>query len=178
MGKDLISKYLEYKKGILKFAEKCIYVNGPNGMHRIKLDYKQKKILREFNKNHNLCILSARQVGISTVNKILIVHTMLFNTYCRIGIISRNHQYIEDINFMIDNLPSEFVPKYVHKTKQMIDLDNGCSLIQVYNPNPYVSFLGTSLNILVVENAAYIKNLEELTYNLYPALAKVQEISK
>jgi len=176
--KALVKKYLEYKNDIIKFAEECILVEQPHGIENIKLDYKQKKILRTFNKDHNLCILSSRQVGVSTVNKILLVHTMVFNTNCTIGVISRNKQYLEDINFMIEHIPIKIVPKYIQKTKKIIYLENGCKLLQTYNPNPHLSFLGTSLNILIVEDAAYIDKLEELTINLYPALVKVQEVSK
>ena len=176
--KELIEEYVKCKKDVLRFANKHIYINTPYGKDKIKLDYTQKKILKKFKKDHNLCILSSRQTGTSTVNKILIVHTMIFNTNCTIGVISRNPQYIEDINFMIDNLPSEFVPKYRIKTKQMIQLENGCKLAQVYNSNPHTTFLGMSLNILIIEDAAYINKLEEVFVRLYPALAKVQEISK
>lgn len=178
MNEKLIEEYLKCKKDVIRFADKHIYVNQPHGMEKIKLDYSQKKILKKFNKDHNLCILASRQTGVTTANKILIAHTLIFNTNCTIGVISRNKQYIEDINFMLDYVPPEFVPKYIMKTKNRIDLANGCRLVQTYNPNPHVSFLGMSLNILVIEDAAYINKLEELTINLYPALAKVQDVSK
>jgi hypothetical protein len=174
----LVEKYLEYKNDIVKFAEECVYVEQSHGVERIKLDNKQKEIIDAFNKHHNLCLLTTRQSGVSTVNKILMVHTMIFNDLVTIGIISRDQQFMRDIEFMLDKIPINIVPKYIIKNINRIVLENGTSIIQVFKPNPHSSFLGNSLNILIVEDAAHIKDLDLVMNSLSASLAKVQEVSK
>lgn len=174
-----VEEYLRYKKDIVKFVEDCVYVKDPcEGKKKIKLDYIQKKILKSFMKDHNLYLLCSRWVGTSTSLKFLITYIMTFCEDCSIGVISRNRRFVVDIQEMLDDLPPHIKQKYVIKCRDRIILKNGCDLLFTTNSNPNITFLGNTLNILIVEDAAYMKNMEELIIRLYPTLAMVQNLCK
>lgn len=176
----LLKKYTAYKKDVVKFVEDCVCVYQPceEEVKKIKLDYIQKKILRSFMKDHNLYLLTSRQVGTSTTLKALITHMLVFQESCSIGVISRDNNFVLDIQKMLDNLSLPLTPKYIIKQRDRIILENGCDVMLTTNPNPHTTFLGNSLNVLIIDDAAYIKNLHEVLVRLYPMLATVQRISK
>jgi len=177
----LLEKYLTYKKDVVKFVEDCVQIKShpwSNKSENIKLDYIQEKILRSFKKDHYLQLLCTRQAGTSTNLKILISHVLTFFEHSRIGLISSNRNFVRDVQKILDNIPTPIFPGYVIKSNDRIILKNSSDLLVSYNPNPHTSFLGNSIDILIVDNAAYIKNLEEVMTALMTMLITVHRLSK
>lgn len=159
----------------IKFVENYIY---PWNTKEKKLDYIQKKILKSFKDKHYLQLLCSRQVGTSTASKLIIAYSMICFDRCRIGVISRDRDFVEDVQEIIDSITNINPPKYVIKASSRIVLDNGSDLIICHKPSPNTTFLGNSIDTLIIEDAAYINNLEEVMTCLTPMLAVVHERDK
>jgi len=175
-----VISYIKYKKDIVKFVKDCIYVEQPGESvpKKLKLDYIQKKILRAFKKDHYLCLLNSRQVGTSTMLKAIVLHSVVFHNNCNIGIISHNKSLKSDIDYMIDHLPHWLKPKYIIKTTNKSIFVNGSGIYQSPTYNPHTVFIGKCINILLVDDAAFIRNLEEIFNGLYPAFFTTAMASK
>jgi len=175
----LVDKYLKYKKDVVKFVEDCVHIKKPEEKEskKFKLDYVQKKILRSFIKDHYLCLLNTRQVGTSTTLKALTAYILTCHENCTIAVIT-NGRFVIDVQEMLDRLPQWLSPRYVYRTSNKIILENGCCLFSVSKPNSNCIFCGMSICILIVEDAVFINNLNDIFECLNPVLATVHKAAK
>lgn len=177
---NLAKKFLEYKEDPIRFAEECVMIPTPGGDKLVKLYEPQKKIIKDFFKNHYLILLKSRQTGFSTTSQILVAYISTFYENCVSGVISRDAKESSDfcrkVEDMIDKLPSWIRPKYKTKSVQSYILDNGCQLWSsaISPANPGAVFRGKSIVLLILDEAAFTLHLEEAYTAMAMSLSKAQ----
>lgn len=92
----------------------------------------QEEMVRRFhNYKYNL-VKSSRQSGKSIVPILYLLHTAIFNRYCKIGITSMNFhsskRLLSTFKCAYENLPDFLKPKIVVSTDSMIKLRNGATI--------------------------------------------------
>ena len=173
-------KFLIYKADPCKFIEECVYIPTPGGDELIKLYPPQKKIVNSFLKDHFLILLKSRQLGFSTICQCIITYLSTFYENVIIGIISRDGSESSDFcrksEDMLDKLPEWLRPTYKTKSVQSFILQNGNQVWSspISPANPGAVFRGKSITLLIMDEAAHIRYIDEAWTAIAPALSKAQ----
>jgi hypothetical protein len=127
-----------------------------------------------FNEERFNIILKSRQLGISTLTAAYSVWLALFYKDKNILVIATKMavamNFIKKTKVFIKNLPPWLIiPEIVHNTKQSIEFSNGSQIKAV--PTSDDAGRSEALSLLIVDEAAFIRNFEELWTGLYPTLS-------
>ncbi len=179
----LARKRLEYKEDPIKFMEDNVKIPTPGGSQLLKLYEPQKKIIKSFFQHHELILLKSRQIGMSTLCQAIITYLFTFYENCIVGIVSRDSPEASDFcrktQDMIDNLPEWLRPEYKNKSVQYFILSNGCQLhtASVSPANPGSVFRSKSITLLIIDEAAHIRNIDQAWTGIGSTLSKVQQVA-
>lgn len=181
--------FLKYKEDVVFWSENCVYLPTSGGDKLVHLYEPQKKILKEFYDNHFLVLLKSRQTGFSTLSQIIVAHMATFYPNIVMGIISRDGNEASDFNRkVIDILDKQ--PKWLRplfdpkkggfKNAQSFKTNNGSQLwsAAVSPANPGAVFRGKSLTLLIMDEAAHVRYIDEAWTGIGPSLAQAQNVAK
>lgn len=179
----LAKKRLQYKEDPISFMEENIKIPTPGGSQLIKLYEPQKRIIKSFFQHHELILLKSRQIGMSTLCQSIITYIFTFYENCVVGIVSRDSAEASDfcrkVQDMIDQLPEWVQPKYKNRSIQYFILENGCQLhtAAVSPANPGSVFRSKSITLLIIDEAAHIRNIDQAWTGIGSTLSKVQQVA-
>lgn len=119
-------------------------------------------------------ILKSRQLGISTLVAAYAVWLALFYKDQNILIIATKQavaqNIIRKVKTVLNNLPSWiFLTKVVANNKQAVEFANGSSIKAV--PTSDDAGRSEALSLLIIDEAAFIRNFDDLWTSLYPTLS-------
>lgn len=180
---DLARKRLFYKENPINFIEENIMIPTPGGSRLIKLYEPQKKIIRSFFQHHELILLKSRQIGMSTLSQAIIAYIFTFFENCVVGVVSRDSSESSDfcrkVQDMIDFIPEYIRPQYKNRSIQYFILENGCQLhtAAVSPANPGSVFRSKSITLLIIDEAAHIRNIDQAWTGMGSTLSKVQQVA-
>lgn len=134
----------------------------------------QDQCLDEFEKHRFNVILKSRQLGISTLAAAYALWLALFYKDKAILIIATKlavaQNFIKKVKVMLQNLPTWLVmPSVRSDTKQVVEFSNGSSIKAI--PTSDDAGRSEALTLLIVDEAAFIGNFDELWTGLYPTLS-------
>ena len=181
--KDVFKSKKELVAEILKCANSpaywlktyCKIQHPTKGLIKFDTFGYQDDLIEAFNKNRFNIVLKSRQVGISTLIAGYIAHTIYFKQDKNVLVVATKQQVamnlIRIIKIIFKNLPSWLtLSKISIDNKQSIELNNGSRV----KATTTASDAGRSeaLSLLVVDEAAHVKGLENLWVGLYPTLSR------
>lgn len=125
-------------------------------------------------KDHRLnIVLKARQLGLSTVAAAYAVWYAVFYRDKNILVIatklSTAINFIKKVRIMIDNLPKWLLLPGIEPSKQSIRFTNGSSITAI--PTSDDAGRSEALSLLIIDEAAFIKNFEDIWTGLYPTIS-------
>lgn len=134
----------------------------------------QDECLDKFEEHRFNVILKSRQLGISTLAAAYALWLALFYKDKAILIIATKlavaQNFIKKVKVMLQNLPSWLImPSMKSDTKQMVEFSNGSSIKAI--PTSEDAGRSEALTLLIVDEAAFIGNFDELWTGLYPTLS-------
>ena len=134
----------------------------------------QDECLDQFEQHRFNVILKSRQLGISTLAAAYALWLALFYKDKAILIIATKlavaQNFIKKVKVMLQNLPTWLVmPSVRSDTKQVIEFSNGSSVKAI--PTSEDAGRSEALTLLIVDEAAFIGNFDELWTGLYPTLS-------
>ena len=134
----------------------------------------QDECLNEFEKHRFNVILKSRQLGISTLAAAYALWLSLFYKDKAILIIATKlavaQNFIKKVKVMLQNLPTWLImPSIKSDTKQTVEFSNGSSIKAI--PTSDDAGRSEALTLLIVDEAAFIGNFDELWTGLYPTLS-------
>lgn len=179
-----VKEFLFYKDNPINFIEDNIYLPLVGGDTKFKLHGPQKIVLNDFYKNHHVILLKSRQTGFSTTFQAICTHIMTFYNNTIIGIVSRNADESSDfcrkVEDMLDKLPIWLRPKYKVKNATSFILTNGCQLHSsaVSPANPESVLRGKSVGLLIIDEAAFIRNIDKAWTGMSMSLSNAQKVAK
>ncbi|HCT51349.1 MAG TPA: hypothetical protein DF712_02715, partial [Balneola sp.] len=173
--KDIIKS--EFKKCAIDpvyFMRKYCQIQHPTkGKINFNLYDFQKKALTEFNQFDYNIILKSRQLGISTLCAGYSLWTMLFHSDKNILVIATKQEVAKNlvtkVRVMHDNLPSWLKGKPVEDNKLSLRLSNGSQIKATSSSGD--AGRSEALSLLVVDEAAFIDNIEPIWASSQQTLA-------
>lgn len=172
-----IEELIHCKKDIIYFAEKYVLLKTEKGLQHIKLRPYQKRLLQNYQNNRWCITLQARQSGKTTTTAIFFAWFSIFNTDKNLAIIAQRDQIAGEvfskIKSIIKYLPFFLKPGCIKFNAKGYHFDNGCTA--VYRPASVDAMQGYTLDVLYIDEFAYIKNTQarEFWNNVYPTLSSM-----
>jgi hypothetical protein len=181
---DLAKKRKHFKENPVEFIENFVKIPTPGGSELLKLYDPQKRIIKNFFQFHEMILLKSRQIGMSTLTQAIITYIFTFYENCVVGVLSRDSNESSDFcrktQDMIDQLPDWLRPVYKNKSIQYFILENGCQLhIAAVSPaNPGAVFRSKSITLLIIDEAAHIRDIDQAWTGIGSTLSKVQQVAQ
>jgi len=175
-----VVEFLRCKKSFDYFCEKYILIETPGGDRLLKPYAPQSNLIEAINKDHYIVVLKSRQIGISTIIQAYSTWLCVFYDNAVIGIISKDGKEATDfaraIRSMVEKLPVWMGAIFDKKTEQSFILTNGAKVYaSPVNPNaPSKTLRGKAVTFLVIDEAAFIKFLDDAWTSMIPALSTNQ----
>ena len=134
----------------------------------------QDECVSSFIDNRFSIILKSRQLGMSTLIAAYSVWLALFQKDKNILVIATKlsvaQNFMTKIKVMIRSLPSWLVlPSIVSNKKQLIEFSHGSTIKAI--PTSDDAGRSEALSLLIVDEAAFIRNFDEIWTGLYPTLS-------
>jgi hypothetical protein len=127
-----------------------------------------------FNKERFSIVLKSRQLGMSTLSAGYAVWMALFQRDKNILIIATKlsvaQNFITKVKTMIRSLPKWLVlPEIITNNKQLLEFSHGSSIKAV--PTSEDAGRSEALSLLIIDEAAFVRNFDELWMGLYPTIS-------
>ena len=133
----------------------------------------QDDCVSSFEKNRFNIVLKSRQLGLSTVTAAYAVWFAIFKKDKNILVIatklSTAMNFIKKVKIMLDGLPKWLLLTKFEPTKQSITFANGSNITAI--PTSPDAGRSEALSLLIVDEAAFIRDFEEIWTGLYPTLS-------
>jgi DNA-binding transcriptional MerR regulator len=158
-----IQEIIKCSNDLKYFGEKCT---------NIKLYECHKKVLDMYKNNNFVIFQGIRGCGKTLINKIYALHYALFNPHAVVSIVYANNKMFEYGKIEFDNYINnlKFLDIFITKTTdKQISFSNGSTIIFNNYNNPD-NFRGYAINLLILEEFAFVKN-DNIIDILYPCVA-------
>tara|TARA_Y100000310_G_scaffold339011_1_gene430325 strand:+ start:4691 stop:6301 length:1611 start_codon:yes stop_codon:yes gene_type:complete len=134
----------------------------------------QDDCVKDFVSHRFNIILKSRQLGISTLTAAYAVWLTLFYKDKNILIIATKlavaQNFIKKVKVALKNIPAWLVlPELVSNNKQSVEFSNGSSIKAI--PTSDDAGRSEALSLLIVDEAAFVRNFDELWMGLYPTVS-------
>ena len=177
-------KFLDYKNNPIKWIKDCVYLPEAGGDTHMTMYKPQEEMLKMFLEKHYVIILKSRQTGFSTLAQVVIAYLCTFYDNVVCGITSKDLDEASDACRktldILEKQPKWLVPKFLKKTQQSFITNKGNQLhARAVSPtNPSSLFRGKAITFLVVDEAAFIRQMEDAWTAVGPTLFKSQSVAK
>ena len=134
----------------------------------------QDVCVQDFIENRFTVIVKSRQLGLSTLVAAYSVWLALFQKDKNILIIATKlgvaQNFIKKVKTMVSNLPAWLVlPQITLNNRQLLEFSHGSSIKAV--PTSEDAGRSESLSLLIIDEAAFVRNFDELWTGLYPTIS-------
>lgn len=184
-NKQRVKDFLRWKNDPIAFIEECCYLPEAGEDKKVKLYDPQKRIIRSFYEDHYLILLKSRQIGMSTLCKLVAAHLTIFYDNVKVGVLSKDREasssFCRDVQSFISKIkPSWVVPKFTLEQAKQYKFSNGSSLVSagVAAAKPDATFRSETLTVLFLDEAAFIDKIGDVWTSVGPALSKAQQVAE
>ena len=133
----------------------------------------QDECVASFEKNRFNIVLKSRQLGLSTVTAAYATWFAIFKKDKNILVIATKLQtamnFIKKVKIMLEGLPKWLLLTKYEPTKQSVRFHNGSNITAI--PTSPDAGRSEALSLLIVDEAAFIRDFEEIWTGLYPTLS-------
>jgi hypothetical protein len=134
----------------------------------------QEDCMRDFAKNRFNIVLKSRQLGLSTITAAFALWRGLFYREKNILVIATKMavamNFVRKVKTMLEGLPKWLIiPEIKSETRTSIEFSNGSVIKSV--PTSEDAGRSEALSLLIVDEAAFIRNFGQLWTGLYPTLS-------
>ena len=133
----------------------------------------QDECVKSFQESRFNIVLKSRQLGLSTVTAAYALWMALFKKDKNILVIATKlptaMNFIKKVKTMLDSLPAWLLLTKFEPTKQSIRFSNGSTITAV--PTSPDAGRSEALALLIVDEAAFIRDFDDIWTGLYPTLS-------
>ena len=167
----------EYKKCMDSppyFAENyCKIIHLDDGLVPFKLYPYQEKMFQHFNNNRFSIILACRQSGKSISSVAYLLWFAVFNPEKVVAILANKgataQEMLGRITLMLENLPFFLQPGCKSLNKRSIEFSNNSRIVSAATSGS--SIRGMSVNLLYLDEFAFVENAAEFYTSTYPVIS-------
>ena len=169
------NEILKCGKDPIYFFKKYVKIQHPTrGQIKFNTFDFQDECVKHFNDHRFNVILKSRQLGLSTLSAAYATWLALFYRDKNILIIATKlavaQNFIRKVKVAIKNLPPFLIlPEIVGNNKQSVEFSNGSTIKAV--PTSEDAGRSEALTLLIVDEAAFVRNFDTLWTGLYPTLS-------
>ncbi len=170
-----ISEIIKCGKDPVYFMNRYLKIQHPlKGLIRFNTFPFQDDCVKDFNDHRFNIILKSRQLGLSTLVAAYAVWQAVFYKEKNILIIATKlavaQNFIRKVKTYIKSMPKWLlVPVITANNKQQVEFSNGSQIKAV--PTSEDAGRSEALSLLIVDEAAFVRNFDELWMGLYPTLS-------
>ncbi len=179
---QLLETLIRNRKDPIQWMENNIKIQHPaHGLISFNMYDFQKKIVKLFLAKHFIITLKSRQIGMSTLVQAICLWCLLHYSNYNILIISAGQRnaasFLFKIRKMYETLPdSAWKLKLETDNKQSLIFSNGSKITAL--PATRSASLGESINLLIIDEAAFIERVEDVYQAAYPTISRAFKSSK
>jgi len=156
------------------FCKKYVTILHPSrGFIKFNLYKFQERIYKDYSANRFNIIKKPRQMGLSTLTSIYLLWLAIFNPAKEIMIISigarESKEFLKHIKVAYERLPPWLAGPLVQDNKSTMVFDNNSRIQSI--PSPKYAARSFSASILVIDEAAFIQNIDSLWTSAFPILS-------
>ena len=179
---ELLESLIKNRRDPIQWMESNVKIQHPaHGLIPFNMYDFQKKIVKLFLAKHFIITLKSRQIGMSTLVQAICLWSLLHYSNYNILIISAGQRnaasFLSKIRKMYELLPnSSWKLKLETDNKQSLVFSNGSKVTAL--PATRSASLGESINLLVIDEAAFIERVEDVYQAAYPTISRAFKSSK
>ena len=172
--KEIIrEEYVKCAKDPIYFLKKYVYIQTSEGRMLFNPYLFQEKLLFLLSKHDRTIILKSRQLGITTLSAAYALWLMIFKKDQSILALAPTQEkarnIVDKVRFSYDELPSWLKVASLENNKLSLILVNGSKIKAASGASE--SARGYTANVLILDEAAFIDNAEELWGSAQQTLA-------
>jgi hypothetical protein len=173
-----LQEYMKCSQDPVYFTEKYMkIINVDKGLMSFKLYDYQKKMLRSFASNRFNIVTTARQAGKSTTTCAFILWYILFHADKTVALLANKgdtaREILGKIQLAYQHLPVWLQQGVKEWNKGNIELENNSRVIAAATSSDAIR--GYAINLLFIDEAAFIDNWESFFTSVYPTISSGTE---
>jgi hypothetical protein len=172
----ILEKLIYNRENPIDWIRNSVKIQHPaHGIIPFDLYPFQEKLIKLFLLKHFIITLKSRQIGMSTLVQSICLWSALHYSNYNILIFSAGQRnassFLDKIRKMYEYLPEdEWKLKLDVDNRQSLIFSNGSKIVAV--PATRSASLGESINLLIIDEAAFIENVELVYQAGYPTLSR------
>lgn len=160
------------------FAKTYFYaVHQEHGLIKINPYTYQVEALEKFNLTKRLIMLTARQVGKTTIATVIILHAALFNKNKNIALLANLQataiEILDRIKEAFENLPDFLKQGIKIWNRKTVKFENGCTIFA--NASKGSSIRGKAIFLLYIDECAFVENWADFAASTLPTITSHKE---
>ena len=170
-----IKEIIKCGKNPTYFFNKYVKIQHPiKGAIPFKTFDFQDTCVEAFEEHRFNIVLKSRQLGLSTISAAYAAWLAIFHKDKNILVIATKlsvaQNFIRKVKFVINSMPKWLlIPQIVNNNKQALEFSNGSTIKAV--PTSEDAGRSEALTLLIVDEAAFVRNFDTLWTGLYPTLS-------
>ena len=175
---DMVQEWIKCSEDLVYFTETYMkIINIDKGLVPFKLYDYQKEMLRSMKDNRYTIIATARQAGKSTTTCAFILWYIIFHAEKTVALLANKGETAREILGRIQ-LAYQHLPKWLQQgvkewNKGSFELENNSRVIASATSSDNIR--GYSINLLFIDEAAFIENWDEFFTSVFPTISSGQD---
>jgi hypothetical protein len=175
---NLVEEYVKCQNDVVYFTETYMkIINIDRGLVNFKLYPYQKEMLTAFANNRFNIVTTARQAGKSTTTCAFILWYILFNPEKTVALLANKGETAREILGKVQ-LAYQHLPKWLQQgvkewNKGSFELENNSRVLAAATSSDAIR--GYAINLLFIDEAAFIENWDEFFTSVYPTISSGSE---
>ena len=175
---DLVQEYIRCSQDVVYFTEKYMkIISIDKGLVNFTLYSYQKEMLTSFAANRFNIVTTARQAGKSTTTCAFILWYIIFNKDKTVALLANKGDTAREILGRVQ-LAYQYLPRWLQQgikewNKGSFVLENNSRVLAAATSTD--SIRGYSINLLFIDEAAFIENWDEFFTSVYPTISSGSE---
>ena len=175
---DLVQEYVKCSQDPVYFTETYMkIINVDEGLTSFKLYDYQKNMVKSFKDNRYSIVTTARQAGKSTTTCAFILWYIIFNPDKVVALLANKgdtaREILGRVQLAYQHLPKWLQQGVVEWNKGSFVLENNSRVIAAATSASAIR--GFSINLLFIDEAAFIENWDEFFTSVYPTISSGTE---
>ena len=168
-----LQEYIKCSHDPVHFIESyCSIISLHEGLVKFKLRGYQENLIRHYNDNRFNVVLASRQSGKSITSCAYLLWYLLFNPEVTVAVLANKgviaREMISRIVTMLESVPFFLQPGVKILNKGNIEFGNDSKVVAAATSSS--SIRGLSINLLYLDEFAFVENAEEFYTSTYPVV--------
>jgi Terminase large subunit, T4likevirus-type, N-terminal/Terminase RNaseH-like domain len=175
---ELVAEYIRCSQDVVYFTEKYMkIINIDKGLVSFVLYDYQKEMLKSMQDRRFTIIATARQAGKSTVTCAFILWYIIFHSEKTVALLANKGETAREILGRVQ-LAYQHLPKWLQQgvrewNKGSMELENNSRVLAAATSSDAIR--GYSINLLFIDEAAFIENWDAFFTSVYPTISSGKE---